>query len=103
MVAVMGASLMAKTSEAAEEKVNSSMLVSSEWLAGHLHDSNLVVLCVAGGQAFYERHIPGARFIPLDKLVWQGETLNAIPKLDQLKKLFEGVGVDRNSRVILYG
>lgn len=83
--------------------LNSSMLVSSDWLAQHLRDPNLVVLCVAADRGFYERHIPGARWIPLDRLVTQGETLNAIPPIEELKTVLEEVGVDRDSRIIIYG
>jgi thiosulfate/3-mercaptopyruvate sulfurtransferase len=101
--AFVGGSVMAVTADAQEPKVNASMLVSRDWLAQHLHDPNLVVLCVAADRGFYERHIPGARWIPLDRLVTQGATLNAIPPIEQLKTLFEEVGIDRHSRIVLYG
>jgi thiosulfate/3-mercaptopyruvate sulfurtransferase len=100
VMALIGGVVMA---DSPEMTVNSSMLVSSEWLAQHLHDPNIVVLCVAADRGFYERHIPGARRIPLDRLVTQGETLNAIPPVQQLETLFEEAGVDRDSRIILYG
>jgi thiosulfate/3-mercaptopyruvate sulfurtransferase len=101
--AFVGGSVMAVTADAQEPKVNASMLVSSDWLAQHLHDPNLVVLCVAADRVFYAQHIPGARWIPLDRLVTQGATLNAIPPIEQLKTLFEEVGIDRHSRIVLYG
>jgi thiosulfate/3-mercaptopyruvate sulfurtransferase len=100
IVALIGGSVMA---ESPEVKVNSSMLVSSEWLASHLHDRDLVILCVTASREFYERHIPGARYIPLDRLVSQGKYPNAIPLLPQLVELFEGAGIDRNSRIVIYG
>jgi len=103
ILALIGGSVMTVSADAQEPKVNASMLVSSDWLAQHLHDPNLVVLCVAADEAFYARHIPGARWIPLDRLVSQGATLNAIPPIGQLKTLFEEVGLDRHSRIVLYG
>jgi thiosulfate/3-mercaptopyruvate sulfurtransferase len=103
VIALMGGAVMAMGADTQEPKVNASMLVSSDWLAQHLHDPNLVVLCVAGDRGFYERHIPGARWVPLDRLVTQGATLNAIPPIRQLKALLEEVGVGRNSRIVLYG
>lgn len=85
-------------------KVNESMLVSTEWLAHHLNDNDLVILCVAADPAFYDiGHIRGARYIPLDRLVSQGATLNAIPPVAELKELFESVGLDEHSRVVIYG
>jgi thiosulfate/3-mercaptopyruvate sulfurtransferase len=100
VIALMGGAAMANSPQV---NVNSSMLVSSEWLAQHLNDPNVVVLCIAADRGFYERHIPGARWIPLDRLVTQGETLNGIPPVLQLKTLFEEAGIDRDSRIILYG
>jgi len=100
IIALSGGSVMA---DSPEVKVNSSMLVTSEWLASHLHDPNLVILCVTATREFYERHIPGARYIPLDRLVSQGKSPNAIPLLPQLVELFEGAGIDRNSRIVIYG
>jgi thiosulfate/3-mercaptopyruvate sulfurtransferase len=85
-------------------KVNDKMLVSSGWLAAHLNDADLVILCVADDPAFYDRgHIAEARYIPLNRLVSQGATLNAIPPLKELKELLESVGVDQHSRIVIYG
>jgi thiosulfate/3-mercaptopyruvate sulfurtransferase len=40
------------------------VLVTPEWLAGHLDDPDLVVLHVAQLRSDYDReHIPGARFV----------------------------------------
>ena len=40
------------------------MLVSSNWLAEHLKDPNLVILHVAEKKSDFDRgHIPGTRFI----------------------------------------
>jgi thiosulfate/3-mercaptopyruvate sulfurtransferase len=89
---------------ASEDKVNGKMLVSTEWLAAHLNDPDLVILCVAADPSFYDAgHMAGARFVPLDRLVSQGATLNAIPPVAELKELFESVGIDRHSRIIIYG
>ena len=88
---------------AATPDVNSSMLVSTEWLAAHLHDPKLVILCVTADRGFYEPHIPGARYIPLDRLVSQAKTPNSIPLLVQLTELFEAAGIDRDSRIVIYG
>lgn len=96
--------MTAHASGASELHVNSKMLVSTEWLATHLSDPDLVILCVAADPSFYDAgHIAGARYVPLDRLVSQGATLNAIPPLADLKALFESVGVDRHSQIVIYG
>ena len=50
--------------------VKSDMLVSTEWLAGHLSDSKVVVLHVAANRTAYDAgHVPGARFVAQSELV----------------------------------
>jgi thiosulfate/3-mercaptopyruvate sulfurtransferase len=101
--ALLGGCAMALGS-AGDVKVNESMLVSTEWLAHHLDDADLVILCVAADPAFYDGgHIRGARYIPIDRLVSQGVTLNAIPPVADLKELLESVGIDKHSRIVIYG
>ncbi len=81
------------------------LLVSAAWLAGHLHDPHLVILCIAQNPAFYtEGHIPGARFLPLEELTAeQGNVLHGVPPIDSLRAAFENAGVSDDSRVVLYG
>jgi thiosulfate/3-mercaptopyruvate sulfurtransferase len=83
----------------------SDMLVSTAWLAGHLNDSNLVVLHVARERSSYEAgHIPGARFLPLGELaVTRDGVPSELPPPADLRALFERVGVSDDTRVILYG
>jgi thiosulfate/3-mercaptopyruvate sulfurtransferase len=100
---MFGGSVMAQNSNVAKTDVRAEMLVSTDWLASHLGDPELVVLCVAENTAFYGSHIPGARLIPLDQLVMQGKTLNAIPPVAQLKDLFESAGISTHSRIVIYG
>lgn len=85
--------------------VHPDMLVSTTWLANHLHDSNLVILCVADDADFYSRgHIPGAHLIrSSDLLVTRDGIPNELPPAAALKSLFERAGVNNNSRIVLYG
>jgi thiosulfate/3-mercaptopyruvate sulfurtransferase len=85
-------------------KVNSSMIVSTEWLAKHLNDDSLVLLQVGEKKEFDEAHIPGAQFIQLQDISTprgQGLTLE-LPSVDQLKAAFEKSGVTDKSRIIVY-
>jgi thiosulfate/3-mercaptopyruvate sulfurtransferase len=89
-------------------KARSEMLVSTEWLAGHLHDRDLVVLSVNSGKDFYTSgHIPGARYVSLsDIAVTRNGIPNELPPLEQigqLQRVFEAAGITNNSRIVLYG
>ncbi len=81
------------------------LLVSGEWLAAHLNDSNLVILCVARSARFCEEgRIPGARWSNLSQLVVErGNTLHALPPADDLATAFREAGVNNDSRIVLYG
>jgi thiosulfate/3-mercaptopyruvate sulfurtransferase len=81
------------------------MLVSGAWLAGHLKDSNLVVLAVGDEKEYAAGHIPGARFLPyMDTHSMEspgGLTVELLP-MPELEKNFSRLGVSNDSRVILY-
>jgi len=86
-------------------QVRTEMLVSAAWLADHLKDPDLVVLCVASNADSYAKgHIPGARLIKLsDITVTRDEIPNELPSIEQLEKVFTSAGVTNSSRIILYG
>lgn len=81
------------------------MLVTTAWLAEHLNDPDLVVLCITSSPEFYSRvHIPGARQIKLgDIAVTRDGIPNELPPVEELRKVFATAGVGNNSRVVLYG
>lgn len=83
----------------------SQMLVSTEWLAKNLNNPNVVIIQVSREQKDYSAgHIPNARFLPLNQLVITREkNANELPPVDKLKTLFTNLGVNNNSRIILYG
>lgn len=82
-----------------------SMLVSTAWLAEHLHDPNLVILAV-GDKADYDRgHIPGSIFLSyMDSHLMKGPTGLSLemPPMDQLAAFFGKAGVSNDSRIVLY-
>jgi len=86
-------------------KVRSEMLVSTEWLAAHLSDPNVVVLHVVRGHSRYEAgHIPGARMLLLEEMtVTRDGVPNELPPVADLEKLFGRLGIGQHSRVVLYG
>jgi thiosulfate/3-mercaptopyruvate sulfurtransferase len=96
---------LATSAPAADDnKVQSSLIVSAEWVAKHLNDDSLVLLQVGDKKEFDEAHIPGAQFVTLADISTprgQGLTLE-LPSVDQLKATFEKLGVTDKSRVIIY-
>jgi thiosulfate/3-mercaptopyruvate sulfurtransferase len=95
----------AGTEESAAAEVNRDMLVSTAWLAEHLNDSSVVVLCIASQPDFYlSGHIPGSRLVMLSDLVVTRDGVpNELPSPEALTKVFVAAGVSDGARVILYG
>ena len=83
----------------------SSMLVSTAWLAEHGRDPNVVILAAGQKSDYDESHIPGALYLnPASVGTARTEgalTLELLP-MPVLKKLFEDLGVNSQSHIVLY-
>src|SRR5271169_1298560 len=104
--AVLGPSVRGlEQPEAAHPSLRSEMVVSTEWLAQHLNDRDLVILYVGRDRSQFDAgHIPGSRFVRLDELVEQRkDSLNELPPVADLQATFESLGVGDQSRVVLTG
>ena len=87
-------------------------LVSTDWLAEHRKDADLVVLDAtmhlpdSGRDAraeYLAAHIPGARFLDLASFIDEGsEVPKALPTAEQFADRMGAVGIARSSRVVLY-
>ena len=91
-------------SAADDNKVQSSLIVSTEWVAKHLNDDSIVLLQVGDKDEYLAAHIPGAQFVALADVSTprgQGLTLE-LPSVDQLKTTFEKLGVTDKSRIVVY-
>lgn len=86
-------------------KLRPEMLVTTAWLAEHLSDPDLVVLCINSSPEFYSSgHIPGARQIKLGEIAVTRDGIpNELPPVEDLRKVFAGAGISNKSRVVLYG
>jgi thiosulfate/3-mercaptopyruvate sulfurtransferase len=85
-------------------KLRTEMLVATEWLAGHLQDPDLVVLCIGASPEFCANHIPGARQISLDEIAVTRDGIpNELPAVEKLQRVFSEAGMSNSSRVVLYG
>ena len=79
------------------------ILVSTQWLQDHMNDPALVLLHSGSKSSFDSLHIPGARYIdPADFTVDTSDNRNEIPPADSILELLRRVGVENNSRIILY-
>lgn len=95
----------AQAPRAAAPKADTSLVVSTDWLAAHADDPSVVVLHIDRSDSTYRAgHIPGARHVAYAAL---SVDLNGIrvelPLPDSLRALFEGVGVSNPSHVVLTG
>jgi thiosulfate/3-mercaptopyruvate sulfurtransferase len=83
-----------------------TMVVSTAWLAGHLTDSNLVLLHLEPKPEYDAAHIPGARFITLNDIAISdtasetGLTLQ-MPAPEDLKARLEKIGISTASRIVV--
>jgi thiosulfate/3-mercaptopyruvate sulfurtransferase len=80
------------------------LVVSTQWLADHLSDPNLVIVHVGHDEGDYRAaHIPGARYLSMDKFATGHDApgTELLPP-DQLKKNLEAIGIGDDSRVVYY-
>jgi thiosulfate/3-mercaptopyruvate sulfurtransferase len=89
---------------AAQAAAHPEMIVSTQWLADHLNDPNVVILQIGQNKAQYdEHHIPGARYLDFDDFMVDHDGIHSeLPAVDKLKGTFEKLGVSDNSHVVLY-
>ncbi len=103
-IVVLASCISVMAQNASSPKVHSEMLVSSEWLAQHTNDPEVIVLHIGRYRAEYDRaHIPGARFVAsYDFVSDMQEIPNELPSVQQVKNALEQVGVGDKGRIILY-
>ena len=85
------------------------VVVSTNWLAAHLKDANLVLLHVGQQKEFDAGHIPGARYVKLDDISVSNHDhdqekglMLEMPQPDSLRARLEALGISNDSRVIVY-
>jgi len=87
--------------------VRSRIVVSTNWLADHLKDSNIVLLQIGDKSEYDREHIPGAQFVTMDDVsVSDHDTPGALmlqmPNPTLLRDKLMHLGISDNSRVIVY-
>jgi thiosulfate/3-mercaptopyruvate sulfurtransferase len=87
-------------------------LVSTEWLAQHLGEPDLVVVDSSwhmpasgrnGREEYLDAHIPGARFLDIDELSDRSNPApHMLPNAADFGQAMERLGVGRDDRIIVY-
>jgi thiosulfate/3-mercaptopyruvate sulfurtransferase len=87
-------------------------LVSTDWLAEHLGDPDLVVVDASwhmpasgrsGREEYLAAHIPGARYLDIDELSDQANPgPHMLPGAARFGEAMEQLGVGRDDRVVVY-
>jgi len=90
-----------------QDDPRSKILVSSEWLASHTSDPNLVLLHVGDKSEYLAEHIAGARFVSLDDISVSdhenpGGLMLQMPPTDALRNMLASLGISDNSRIVVY-
>ncbi len=81
-----------------------TLLVSTAWLAQHLHDPKLVLLHIGEKPEYDARHLPGARYVDFHDVGSQGSgglTLE-MPPADKLRTILAGFGISDDSQIVIY-
>ena len=81
-------------------------IVSTEWLAAHLSDSNLIVLDVRSAESYGEGHIPGALNEPFEVpfsawITMRDDLLLEVPDTEDLFASLGALGITAQSQVIV--
>jgi len=87
-------------------------LVSTEWLARHLGEPDLVVLDSSwhmpasgrsGREEYLQAHIPGARFLDIDEVADKSNPApHMLPTGEDFGRAMEQIGVGRDDRIVVY-
>lgn len=87
-------------------------LVSTEWLAQHLGQPDLVVVDSSwhmpasgrsGREEYLASHIPGARFLDIDELSDQSNPApHMLPSPEEFGRAMERLGIGRDDRIVVY-
>lgn len=87
-------------------------LVSTEWLAEHLGEPDLVVVDSSwhmpasgrnGRSEYLEAHVPGARFLDIDEVSDRASPApHMLPSADEFGAAMERLGIGRLDRIVVY-
>jgi thiosulfate/3-mercaptopyruvate sulfurtransferase len=77
-------------------------LVSTEWLAGHLNEPDLVVVDIRNADEYSRGHVPQSVNVSTDRWwVTRNRLLLELPAPDALRDLIDRAGIGADSKVVL--
>jgi thiosulfate/3-mercaptopyruvate sulfurtransferase len=106
ILTLLAASLFVCTGVAAQSATRENLVVTSDWLAAHLADTDIVVLQVGEKTTYDRAHAPGARYVnvsadlSLPNPEGKGLSLEMLPA-DALRDRLAGLGISDASHVIV--
>jgi len=87
-------------------------LVSTQWLADHLGEPDLVVVDSSwhmpstgrnGRDEYLAQHIPGARYLDIDEVADRSSAVpHTLPSASDFSNAMQALGVDRDDRIVVY-
>ncbi len=94
--------LLAQSTKPAAVRAN--LLVSTDWLAKNVNHPQVVVIYIGRDNKDYSAgHVPKARFLALaDLMVTREGKPNELPAVEKLKTTFASLGINNDSRIVLY-
>lgn len=104
LAAVFGGSF-ATWSENTLAQLPAPLVVTGEWLAGHLTTPHQVIIHAVASKAEYDAgHIPGARMLVSSSYAVTRDGLSSqLPPVATLDSIVESLGVNDGDRVVIYG
>jgi thiosulfate/3-mercaptopyruvate sulfurtransferase len=82
---------------------DAGFVVSTEWLAAHARDRDLVLVHVVQDSAYRGDQIPGSRTLRYRAFVRANGTVSSeLPPVDSLRATLERAGISNDSRVVVY-
>src|SRR5437868_2803352 len=107
--AILALLLLGSATQAQNADSRSQVLATTEWLASHLSDANLILLHVGTRAEYDAQHLPGARFVDPNALArtvpasgGNPELSLEMPAADSLRTVLASLGVSDGSRVVVY-
>lgn len=79
-----------------------SSLVTTDWLAKHAKDANVILIDMSDSLQYQRFHIPGALNVPYDALVQSKNKVSLSLDPEQLVKILGQIGIKQESYVIIY-
>ena len=103
LLSLLVCSLAIASSPSSSDK-GTDLLVTTDWLAKHLNDENLVLLHANWTRSTYKKgHIPGARFLWINALAKDTPDRNTeLPSKKEGAEVLRDLGITDHSRIVVY-